>query len=196
MRKHHCRLCGRIFCNDCSSKFVPGTSIGMPADTSTRLCDMCYDLVNDSSSSSSSGALGSAPPSPPRHKHAQLPEPITLGIGIGRASPLLEGDHGDCSPLLLPPRQGSSNTDTKEGESPSNPELGSQAEQMQLAGGESGEHSFVDVPAPNGSAAVAPPSKCLGARARARLAALIGQLLHEDGLPGAGASDPISMARS
>lgn len=39
VRKHHCRNCGQIFCNECSSKMAPITSNKKPV----RVCDSCYN---------------------------------------------------------------------------------------------------------------------------------------------------------
>lgn len=38
IRKHHCRHCGQIFCNDCSSKSASVPSSKKPV----RVCDGCY----------------------------------------------------------------------------------------------------------------------------------------------------------
>uniref|UniRef100_A0A0G4GEK6 FYVE-type domain-containing protein n=1 Tax=Chromera velia CCMP2878 TaxID=1169474 RepID=A0A0G4GEK6_9ALVE len=43
-RRHHCRMCGQIFCASCSSNFVPGKLIGESAPT--RVCDYCLQLAN------------------------------------------------------------------------------------------------------------------------------------------------------
>ena len=40
VRKHHCRNCGQIFCNECSSKMAPIASNKKPV----RVCDACYEL--------------------------------------------------------------------------------------------------------------------------------------------------------
>ncbi len=40
-RKHHCRACGRIFCNDCSDKTVPLPEIGFYEPV--RVCYSCFD---------------------------------------------------------------------------------------------------------------------------------------------------------
>ncbi|KAI8504970.1 Zinc ion binding [Branchiostoma belcheri] len=43
--KHHCRHCGKIFCNDCLSKSVQSGPNMRPS----KVCDVCYTiLVNDS----------------------------------------------------------------------------------------------------------------------------------------------------
>ena len=41
-RRHHCRRCGRIFCDDCS-----GNSQSLPQyDQPVRVCDDCYHTEN------------------------------------------------------------------------------------------------------------------------------------------------------
>lgn len=43
-RRHHCRLCGQVFCSSCSAYFVPSQKKG----TSTlRTCRMCYEQVTE-----------------------------------------------------------------------------------------------------------------------------------------------------
>ncbi|KAI0241530.1 Mitochondrial distribution and morphology protein 12 [Massospora cicadina] len=41
-RKHHCRICGQIFCSDCTTKMIPGDSLGQPG--LIRVCDYCHRL--------------------------------------------------------------------------------------------------------------------------------------------------------
>ena len=36
-RKHHCRMCGKIFCNQCSSHYIDGV----------RACRSCHDKISD-----------------------------------------------------------------------------------------------------------------------------------------------------
>ncbi|XP_050711995.1 rab GTPase-binding effector protein 1-like isoform X2 [Eriocheir sinensis] len=40
-RKHHCRHCGKIFCNECVSKQVPSGPHRRPS----RVCDVCHTLL-------------------------------------------------------------------------------------------------------------------------------------------------------
>ncbi|XP_069971075.1 rab GTPase-binding effector protein 1 isoform X2 [Penaeus vannamei] len=40
-RKHHCRHCGKIFCNECVSKTVPSGPHRRPS----RVCDVCHTLL-------------------------------------------------------------------------------------------------------------------------------------------------------
>lgn len=44
MRKHHCRNCGQVFCDKCSSKSCPIPKYGMNDDV--RVCDDCFDKLN------------------------------------------------------------------------------------------------------------------------------------------------------
>ncbi|KAK7922105.1 hypothetical protein WMY93_009007 [Mugilogobius chulae] len=49
-RKHHCRNCGDIYCNNCSSNELALPSYPRPV----RVCDMCHSLLMQRSNSSSS----------------------------------------------------------------------------------------------------------------------------------------------
>ncbi|KAF8565258.1 hypothetical protein P879_11709 [Paragonimus westermani] len=50
-RKHHCRVCGRIFCHQCSNKFIEGQQIGMSG--LQRVCNYCaYSLPSASHTAS------------------------------------------------------------------------------------------------------------------------------------------------
>ncbi|KAG5190220.1 hypothetical protein JKP88DRAFT_152975, partial [Tribonema minus] len=40
-RRHHCRVCGQVFCQNCSGYSVDGKDFGIAG--SIRTCRMCYD---------------------------------------------------------------------------------------------------------------------------------------------------------
>lgn len=40
-RKHHCRLCGQIFCARCASHILPGARFNRPMVARVRVCDQC-----------------------------------------------------------------------------------------------------------------------------------------------------------
>jgi 1-phosphatidylinositol-3-phosphate 5-kinase len=40
-RRHHCRMCGQIFCNGCSSFYIDGKLFNTPG--LVRSCRLCYD---------------------------------------------------------------------------------------------------------------------------------------------------------
>jgi hypothetical protein len=42
LRKHHCRICGNVFCKDCSSKTVEGKYWGTKKEI--KVCDYCYEM--------------------------------------------------------------------------------------------------------------------------------------------------------
>lgn len=43
VRRHHCRNCGQIFCQQCSSKECAIPKFGI--EKMVRVCDQCYDIV-------------------------------------------------------------------------------------------------------------------------------------------------------
>jgi len=43
-RRHHCRYCGMIFCNDCSLKRFPILSMGFTQPV--RVCEKCYNALS------------------------------------------------------------------------------------------------------------------------------------------------------
>jgi len=52
-RRHHCRMCGQIFCNSCSSHYIDGklfNAVGL-----VRSCKLCYDQQNEQSAHDNDG---------------------------------------------------------------------------------------------------------------------------------------------
>ena len=45
-RRHHCRICGLIFCDNCSSKYVEGKLHGY--SSMVRVCDECFEITRAS----------------------------------------------------------------------------------------------------------------------------------------------------
>lgn len=43
-RKHHCRTCGRVFCQSCSSKKIDLSHIGIKKGVAHRVCNYCFKL--------------------------------------------------------------------------------------------------------------------------------------------------------
>lgn len=73
LRKHHCRICGLIFCHKCASNFIPGQPFGFEGDV--RVCNFCVRRIATPSSSSAAGtaAQGTSSGSP-----IQTPRPLSV----------------------------------------------------------------------------------------------------------------------
>jgi 1-phosphatidylinositol-3-phosphate 5-kinase len=44
-RRHHCRMCGQVFCNPCSSFYIDGAMINMQGPV--RACRLCHDQLQE-----------------------------------------------------------------------------------------------------------------------------------------------------
>ena len=45
-RRHHCRMCGQVFCSKCSNYFLEPSSLGISHDEKLiRFCEYCYKIV-------------------------------------------------------------------------------------------------------------------------------------------------------
>ncbi len=44
VRRHHCRICGRIFCHSCTNFSVPGNELRPPLSGKVRVCRACLEI--------------------------------------------------------------------------------------------------------------------------------------------------------
>jgi hypothetical protein len=56
VRRHHCRMCGQVFCSRCTNFWLPGVRFGSPERT-IRLCKYCHQREISLPSRESSFAL-------------------------------------------------------------------------------------------------------------------------------------------
>lgn len=42
-RRHHCRMCGQVFCNNCSSFYIDGSLFNVTG--LVRACELCYEQL-------------------------------------------------------------------------------------------------------------------------------------------------------
>ena len=79
-RKHHCRICGSIFCGRCASNLLRASRFG--ADGTIRVCNLCLANLEEESDDDDLTSLGSS-----RHPSAplmQLDGPHTLHRSISQ----------------------------------------------------------------------------------------------------------------
>ncbi|ORY37280.1 hypothetical protein BCR33DRAFT_769910 [Rhizoclosmatium globosum] len=68
LRKHHCRWCGLVFCDNCSSHRVALENGGNVGDGAYhRVCDTCYTFLTNSTGDSPLYSNPPVRPSPPAH---------------------------------------------------------------------------------------------------------------------------------
>ncbi|RLN74971.1 hypothetical protein BBJ28_00009523, partial [Nothophytophthora sp. Chile5] len=117
-RRHHCRLCGQIFCYDCSNHFVDGTPHGFTGIV--RVCKFCSQFADDAekkkkkglesndhgrlsigsveAGETANGTLGGRPDRPSNRGDVE--------VGVQKPSPLVFGpaiDPDDAMLALLSP---------------------------------------------------------------------------------------------
>ncbi|XP_032664910.1 hepatocyte growth factor-regulated tyrosine kinase substrate isoform X2 [Odontomachus brunneus] len=89
-RKHHCRACGQVFCNQCSSKLSTLPKFGIEKEV--RVCEACYEKVNKSSTVQAkdtdlpaeyiNSTLAQQQQVPPRKTEEELREEEELNLAI------------------------------------------------------------------------------------------------------------------
>ncbi|KAF8946973.1 1-phosphatidylinositol-3-phosphate 5-kinase [Haplosporangium gracile] len=79
-RKHHCRICGHIFCSKCANKIIPGAKLGY--DGYLRVCNYCLDIMQQyeqPENGPSDYTPGSSWPTPiPSNVHGHFPQQLSM----------------------------------------------------------------------------------------------------------------------
>lgn len=91
-RRHHCRSCGGIFCQDHSSNFITLPDLGIYEKV--RVCDNCF---NDYDSKKSSGPKKPKKKSKKRHSHEEEEEQLRRAIELS-----LRESRGDAIEPVVP----------------------------------------------------------------------------------------------
>ena len=65
VRRHHCRMCGQVFCHRCSNYWLPGEHFSV-SDNHIRLCKFCYRRETSQPSGSPKLSPIGAPSTPSR----------------------------------------------------------------------------------------------------------------------------------
>ncbi|KAI6047997.1 hypothetical protein EDC04DRAFT_2620899 [Pisolithus marmoratus] len=84
-RKHHCRICGQIFCSRCASNIIKGTRFGH--DGMLRVCNLCLEklaTVDEEDDDDHRSVTSSISPFP---AHQLGTDTFTLGLGHHPQSP-------------------------------------------------------------------------------------------------------------
>ncbi|KAI6136259.1 hypothetical protein F5141DRAFT_1185294 [Pisolithus sp. B1] len=84
-RKHHCRICGQIFCSRCASNIIKGTRFGH--DGMLRVCNLCLEklaTVDEEEDDDHRSVTSSISPFP---AHQLGTDAFTLGLGHHPQSP-------------------------------------------------------------------------------------------------------------
>ncbi|KAF9093343.1 1-phosphatidylinositol-3-phosphate 5-kinase [Mortierella sp. AD031] len=88
-RKHHCRICGHIFCSKCANKIIPGAKLGY--DGYLRVCNYCLDIMQEyeqpenGSGDYTTGSSWSTPIPPNIHGHFPQQVPMSPSINTTQA---------------------------------------------------------------------------------------------------------------
>ncbi|KAF9995690.1 1-phosphatidylinositol-3-phosphate 5-kinase, partial [Entomortierella chlamydospora] len=87
-RKHHCRICGHIFCSKCASKIIPGAKLGYEGHL--RVCNYCLEVMQEYEEQENvlSEYTGGTPSAALNHVSQPVP-----------ASPGINGHQSEATPL-------------------------------------------------------------------------------------------------
>lgn len=165
-RRHHCRLCGRIFCGRCSSKVISGFLLGKPNVQPVRVCDDCYTSMEQRSSH------GAAIPGANVTPQGTRPRGMTIEWEPDEGQ--VEGGRSEARSPSMQARSAHMSPDLSASKVPSAPPT-----PLKLAGADE-TGPGVEVAAtscPDGSTA-----GHLDEISRQRLTVLVGQLLHQEGI--------------
>ncbi|KAF8971954.1 1-phosphatidylinositol-3-phosphate 5-kinase [Entomortierella lignicola] len=88
-RKHHCRICGHIFCSKCASKIIPGIKLGYEGQL--RVCNYCLEVMEEYEEQENAhneyNAVSSWANPVPSSAHSYLNQPVPLSPGINGNQP-------------------------------------------------------------------------------------------------------------
>ncbi|KAK3841577.1 MAG: hypothetical protein J3R72DRAFT_153557 [Linnemannia gamsii] len=88
-RKHHCRICGHIFCSKCANKIIPGVKLGY--EGYLRVCNYCLEILQQyeqPEDNPSDYTTGSSWPTPiPPSIHGHFPQQLPVSPSINSSQP-------------------------------------------------------------------------------------------------------------
>ena len=83
VRRHHCRLCGRIFCHGCSDYWLKIASSAKP----TRTCHECFAIHRQFSQPGATGQLSELPITDPPDGKDLSSEPVVVQQPVDSVEP-------------------------------------------------------------------------------------------------------------
>ena len=91
-RKHHCRVCGRIFCAACSSHVISGLTLGKANPDPVRACDACFEQKSQPHPSEAPEQLADVdvPPTPGGSEPEPAPGEDSGPAPFLRTTPLMQ----------------------------------------------------------------------------------------------------------